>query len=329
MLVEKCPSKQTTCLKCNGRIGFGSLRVKKSSYGSGTKYYHLSCFKPGDPRAVNFEKHVRLCQVTEEKDVERVKKWVEKWNSQFIVKEETLPNQFKSKAVETTSSPLRRLLLETFQYLELREIEQVVAFICKEWFHITRDNEFWKTRYLAEFQPSDTSEEGNYRTKFVVQSRSCCWVCHHYVPLDKLKMKCPFRKRPLCFGCANTDKGRVTTLNSYFKYHQISSSLVSRLRFRHFIYHKFKQNYVCDLADTIIPYAEKRRQVLLESLQTLHSPAVPEATVSAVANFDAEAFYKRGAIYSNLAWKIGTFCGKNDENESVEKSVDHFLASLS
>lgn len=137
MEVEKCPSKQTTCVKCGNRIGIGSLRVKKNLL---SKYFHLSCYKPGDPRAVDMNKHVRLKRITEEKDVEKVRKWVEKWNSQFIVKEEALPVQFKSKAVETTSRPLRRLLLETFQYLELKEIEQLVAFTCKEWFHITRDN---------------------------------------------------------------------------------------------------------------------------------------------------------------------------------------------
>ena len=75
--------------------------------------------------------------------------------------------------METTSSPLRRLLLETFQYLELREIEQVVAFVCKQWFHITRDNELWKARYLTLPNPSDRKED-NYLAS--VQFASCLSV---------------------------------------------------------------------------------------------------------------------------------------------------------
>lgn len=328
MLVEKCPSRQTACFKCSRSIGLGSLRVKKSSYGSNAKYYHLSCYKPEDPRPIDFQKHVNLKGITAEKEVERVKKWVETWNSRFVAKEEMLPVLFKAKGVETVGSPLRRLLLETFLYLELREIERIVAFVSKEWFHITRDNEFWKTRYVAAFQPSETSEKDTYRTKFITKQQGCCWICHHFVPLKDIKMLCPLRKRPLCYECARKGEGRIVTLNAYFQQTQVSSSLVARLRFKHFIYCKFKHNYVSNLANTIIPYAEKRRKDLLDLLKTRFSSEITADIMSDIENFDIVEYYKGGGKYGILPLSLGKFCGKNDEFEELETSVTQFLANF-
>ena len=328
MVVEKCPSQQTHCLKCWRRISLGALRVKRSAYCAQAKYFHLSCYRPGEPRALDFDVHVTLKRVNEDKDVQRVKKWVEKWNSRFIAKEETLPVQFKSKAVETTSSPLRRLLLETFQYLELREIEQVVAFICKEWFHITRDNELWRARYLASFVAANSTGSESYRTQFILQNRGCCWVCHHYISLKSIKLMCPFRKRPLCSECFRTDNGCIVTLHSYFQRRQISLSLIPRLKIRHFTYQKYKQNYLFELANSLLPYAEQRRQALLSALQVAGS--VTEDRLAVIRDFDLETYYRsRFGVHGSLPRALGAFCGKDDKFESLEKSIEKFSSHFS
>ena len=330
MMVEKCPSKQTSCTKCGNKIGLGSLRVHKNSYGGPTKYYHLSCYKPQDPRAVDFDKHVYLKKVTEEKDVERVKKWVDKWNKQFIAKEENLPVQFKTKTVETCSTPLRRLLLETFQYLEVKEIELLVGFVCKEWFHITRDNEFWKSRYVALYPDSDTSEGATYRTKLILlQTRSNCWLCHLHVPFEKISFMCPYRKRPMCAYCFRSNEGLVVPLKPYFQQKQISASLVKHLHFRHFIYHKCKHNYLYDLAETIIPYAEKRKKDLLTALQTHYSSEISQDSLQEIDNFDVVEYYK--TFNQRFNWEcvaISIFCGENDLVRSFDDGVKQFLSNF-
>jgi len=329
MQVDKCPSGNTVCSQCSRNISTGSLRAKKSCYASTAKYYHLSCFKPAEPRAVDLDRHVTLKGVTEDWEVAKVRKWVEKWNSRFIAREETLPRRFRTKGVETVGSALRRLLLETFAYLELREIEQVAAFVSKEWFHVTRDNEFWKARYLSTFHPADTSENDTFRSKFIVQNQSSCWICHLFVPLNCMKMMCPLRKRPLCLQCSRKDRGRIITLNAYFKERQVSASLVARLRFKHFIYRKFKHNYIHNLADTIIPYAEKRRRDLLNALQAHKASKITAKVLNAVMSFDVVGYYQcvQGS-YGGLCWSIGRFCGKNDQYEDLETSWTQFLSSL-
>lgn len=154
-------------------------------------------------------------------------------------------------------------------------------------------------------------------------------MCHNFVSLNNLKLICPFHNRPLCFACSTTKEGIITTLHSYFRKQLISPSLESRLHFRHFIYRKFKQNYVKDLAGTIIPYAKQRRKVLLECLQSHYSSEVSQATLTDIAQYDLASVYKTEATqYNKLYWNLRIFWGKNDETEDLDQNVRDFLASL-
>lgn len=325
---ERCPLSNIRCQVCKKRIDRSTLCIKKRSV-DGSKYYHMSCYEPPEEQIIDLHRHARLQKYVKE-DWEIVKQWVEQWNSLLRVCVETLPAQFVAKAVGTTSSPLRRLLLETFQYLEMREIEQLVAFVCKEWFHVTRDNEFWKTQYLTSFQPSNICGTDNYRSKFIVIYQNCCWLCHTLISLNEIKLICPVHKRPLCRHCFKTDNGHIVTLNSYFTSRKISSTLVARLDFRHFIYDKFKQNYLSALGDTMLPYAEQRKHSLLSALQMLCPSKISIAELNAIASCDLWDFYKSRypSSYKRAMWSLSVFCGLDDEKEDFQENVLYFLSLL-
>ena len=322
---ERCPLPNTSCSQCQLPLDPSLLSIKKQFVG-GSKYYHLPCYEPAEAQTIDLYRHIRLKKWVKE-DLKVARQWAEQWNRRFQVSEETLPVQFKSRAVVTRSSPMRRLLLETFQYLSLREIEQLAAFVCKEWFHTTRENEFWKTRYLAQFDPAKTSEEDNYRSKFIVQTHNCCWICRKFLTLQEIKLICPVRKLPVCQNCSSSDAGCIVTINSYFNHHKITPTLRTRLGFHHFIYNKYRQNYVSDLGNTILPYAERRKKALLEALQP-HCPAeISVECLQALTNYDLKGYYKkRFPNCTGILWALGEFCGLDEARESFEANVADFLS---
>ena len=285
----------------------------------------MDCYSPAERQVVLFKEHVTLHKISREEDLERVKLWLSRWNRQFLVSEETLPLQYKSKAVKSTSSPNRRLLLEVFQYLNSREVELTVAFTCKAWFHTTRDNELWKTRYLAQFPSSAAHRKPNYRTQFIVWNRRCCWLCGCFVQLDSLQLLCPLHARPLCMKCAQTEQGRIVPLNSYFNERHVTRALAARLNFPYFMYNSVKQNYASELGNIIIPYAEQRRKALLKALYS-RPIRMPQEWLGAIFNFDLQAFYKgREPLWMGIAGSMGVFCGKDDEKEDFAQNLLDFF----
>jgi len=149
-----------------------------------------------------------------------------------------------------------------------------VAFVCKQWFHITRDNELWKARYLTLPNPSDIKEDnylasesyvakaaaGSATTSFLWRSWLCCV------------------QSASCLSVLTALWSLSMPISG-----KDSNSLAARLDFGHFTYRRFRQSYLYDLANTIVPYAEKRRQVLLACLQSRHSSEVSQATLTSIA----------------------------------------------
>lgn len=132
----------------------------------------------------------------------------------------------------------------------------------------------------------------NYRSKFIAQNQSCCLKCHQHVDLKEIKLICPVRKRPLCRDCFQTNAGCLVTLNFYFQNRKIASTLVARLGFSHLIYDWFKRNYLFDLSDTMLPYAEQCKQALLSALKPLCPSKISEERFNAVVNCDLKDYYK-------------------------------------
>ena len=145
LTVDKSSSSASLCLTCKHRIASGLLRVTKYTQGLRAKQYHLACFRPAEPVPVSLSKHVTYRRLSEERDIQQLRDWVDRWNRQF-----TAPASSVSR-VNSAVGPVRRLLLEVFQYLDLKDLELVAALICRDWLQITRDNDLWRPHYLSSF----------------------------------------------------------------------------------------------------------------------------------------------------------------------------------
>ena len=153
-MLECSPSSLTYCAVCNKQILKGTIRRTVKPYGQDAKYWHLTCYKPKTIVPM-ISPNLKLGKLSEDAR-EEVRKWTETWNQQFQTTEEQVPMQYLTKAVATVSTNARRKLLEVFQYLPVGSLEAGAALACKEWFHVSRDPELWKVRYVLSFHPTQT-----------------------------------------------------------------------------------------------------------------------------------------------------------------------------
>lgn len=141
---------------------------------------------------------------------------------------------------------------------------------------------------------------------------------------------CPIHKRPLCVDCSKTEAGRIIPIHNFFNYRRITPALNARLQFRYFIHHKIKQNYLSDLINTILPYAQQRKNDLLEVLLYQTPRKMSQTQLTAIINFDLKAFYSdtRHFFEARIDLAMGFLCGIDGESEDFSVSVDRFIRQI-
>jgi len=293
-------------------------------------YFHLRCYRPLEQCPVLFETDVELKGVEHEKDVERVKAWVSKWNQRFTIDESKVPTQYLAQAVQTSSTPLRRLLLEVFQYLSTKEVELLVGLTCKAWFHESRDSEYWKTRFMQEFQPETTEAASCYRAKFIANYKGSCWSCKQVLSLEEIELKCPLHKRPLCKACSQ-DKPEcwVVSLHSFVHSRSIHPSLPAYLDIRTFMQKRTKKCYYLDMVGKLTQYAEKRRVLLLDVIDRDYSTAVSAKLTTQIRQFDIALLYKSFDYgFARLDFILADYFGRNESKEILSESIRDTIKRL-
>ena len=322
MTFQICRRAGQRCVTCDQPIDQGFICIKKvvAQY---PHLYHLGCYQPPEYQVIDFRWNVE----TQSQTVDEARKWVREWNRQWKVTETNLPEQFRSKAVKTESPYMRRLLIEVFEYLDTKEVEVTAARICRDWFHVTRDHELWKRRWIREFHPADTTEEDSYRTKYIVSIKTSCWKCLQPTSPDQMRLWCPLRSRPYCIPCSNQPTGGLSRLSTFFRNMRISPKLAARLNFRYFIYSKIKQNYKLDLVNTILPYATQRKELLIQELKANYSKEFDASDLFCINELDLKEIYMGEHGFSTRSGKLLlVFCGTDDQTEesvdaSVQKSI--------
>ena len=323
-------SRQSLCAKCLSVILPGKIQAYRYARGlAPPSLFHLRCFHLNQTRPLLIDTDVELRGVEKEQDVERVKAWVRKWNQRFTIDESKVPTQYLAKAVQTSSTPLRRLLLEVFQYLSMREVEMLVGLTCKAWFHVSRDSEYWKTRYLLEFQPATTEIDVCYRAKFIAGRMSSCWHCNRFLSLSKIELMCPIRKRPLCIACISTPECRLIPLRYYVSSRNLQTSLPKYLHFSIFLYNGAKTCYLSDANQLMMPYAKRRKALLMHTLAADFASELAKETIVQIEKMSIERIYNASGVSSDkLMRAVRTFLGRNEAKEDLTKNVRKLIQVL-
>lgn len=322
-------SRCLLCRTCRTAIPEGALQVVMHSAKLGVSVCHLTCWKPNSavPMQRNWFKFRDMQAQSRKKEVED---WIETWNLQFTPKEDLVPQLYLNKAVNTSETSLRRLLLAVYQYLTPREIDTAVSLACRAWFHISRDEELWRTLFVAEFKPIETEGEGNYRRKYIAYLLGSCWHCKALKPVQEIVRICSIYKRPLCKQCAGQLPCSTMSFSSYMRAHKVSKSVLNCLSIPSFTQNHAKSSYLSTFQSKLQPYAETRRQLLLNTLDTNYPGRLQAEYREKMLAFDLGDFYGSWCALSNtiLDWAMVGFCGKGGRREDVISSCEEFLAAI-
>jgi len=327
LMLEVCPTGLTTCHSCTAPVLKGTLRFKLVSEVRFVKtvYYHLTCWKPRNLEPLSADSFWYKDEKAKER-VGEVVAWVKDWNEQFITKEETVPAQFLQKTVNTTGTPLRRLLLEVFQWLNTSEIETIVAVCCKAWYHVSREEEFWRTRYVAELHPTETATEGDYRRKYIAYVKGTCWHCKSFLTLHEVYMRCPFFQRNLCKTCSNTPECQITSLNRYSERQNVSMELLKELNIPTFEFRSKPGNYMLVIAAKVVPFIQEQKTRLLRTIEELEGTAGKRAIVE---KFEVEAYYEGRSQAFTMADRLIAKClGRKRSEKNWTSNVKGLLTRL-
>ena len=260
-----------------------------------------------------------------------MEEWVRDWNRQFEVAEELVPVQYLSKAVSTTGTALRRLLLEVFQWLNTTEMETTAAMCCKAWYHTSREEEFWRTRYIADFHPAETDSQGDYRRKYIAHIRASCWHCKSDLRLDQIESMSPYFNRPICYNCHYQPACRIISFAHFSKRIGMSRPAIDSLSIPSFIDNNAKSSFISLIKPKLQPYAETRRTLLLRTLDAHYPGRLQTEEREKVLAFDF------GQLCLNVGWGKGPealdkalvkFCVKWRKRENVEKGAEQFLEDI-
>lgn len=329
MSLELAASRFTRCEVCNKGIPKSGLRLTIYRTCSSSLYYHLTCWKPEPSVPITMED---LWSDELPKELKReVEAWVRNWNKQFEAVEEDVPEKYMSKAVATTDTALRRLLLEVLQYLTTSETETLVAFACKEWFHVSRDEELWKGRFISEFTPLETEAQGSYRRKYIAFLWTSCWHCKKRVQLDQIEFKCPYFKRPLCWKCGRDKDCAIETVSYFTSTRGVTKTTIETLSIPHFSHYQKQSSYLMLYRDKLLPHAENRRKLLLRTIEANFPGSLSPEERRMLEIFDLGRFYYEGwdrRKLSSLEKGLVKFCGKCGNRENTMRSAQQFLEEI-
>lgn len=229
-------------------------------------FYHLYCFTP----VIRVRMQDTSIKVIGTEIQEEVKEWINDWNQQFDLSPTSLQT-FTEKKVKTEASRHKRILLETFKYLDAVSIVKLVTGICREWYHVSWEDELWQVLMRTCF-PRWTGKRASRREFLTVWLTSCAH-CNKELENENRHMVCPLTFRPKCVGCFRDGKNRPTRLNWAKNEYFLSPSLIKELGISVFSYDSEECIYLYQAADKLIA---RRREQITKVLEILSQEKTPK-----------------------------------------------------
>ena len=266
LLIEAAPTGVTTCKTCNKKIGEGEARVSFHRRCASTVVFHLYCFTP----VVRVRVNLADLKVVGTEIQEEVEEWVRDWNKQFELKGKDV-EMMTVKRVKTEAGRKKRILLEAFKFLDHITLIHLVTPICREWYHVSWEDELWR-----EFMHQVGFRGQGSRQEFLTIWMTSCAHCNTPLASEKRYMVCPLTYRPKCKRCFSNELYRPIRLSWARTEYSITPSMLKTLQVPVFLYDDQSCFYLYQARDKVISLRRNHIQlvksVLLQSADPVFDP---------------------------------------------------------
>ena len=294
-------------------------------------WYHIQCFRPYKCEQLTIDGLEELYEreAVSEGLYGRVKNQVKKWGEKVCVRREDVPSVYLKKRVNTVRPVDQyRALITAFSYLSPLEIDGCAAFVSKQWFHISRENDLWRDISPFTTFPHYPKYTQNYRSALIYVHLASCWHCHRPVSYQSLSFFCPMHRRPTCSQCVQSLGCGIMSVDLPNFDKCIDPSLFAKLRISTFELNSEEMVYTSDFCGKIIPYVENRRKLLLKLIKN-SGENVSEKTVKCIKRINFGKFYRATKSYrKKVRDAVADFCGKDSENEEISVTFQEFRRNI-
>ena len=315
MGIQRSPSGNTNCEACGRGIGRDVLRLQAGK----SSFYHVSCYRQTQRLPVALLSCSLHCSPEEISALAALRMQVEAWNQQLYATEETLQPVYRSKAVATRAPAGRRLLLETFKYLAVQEVESTVAVVCRDWLHVSREDELWEVLYCGTLPAWERTTGQSYRSLLIAHCQSKCWHCGSLVRLESLRLLCPLRSKPLCVYCSHDENLKLLPVFPFLKRKHVSAQVLDFARLRTVKVHNVTYAYKGDIVAAVLPHAERRKALACAVLKAWKVPALE---LDLVQQFSVQWFYGLRWSRPDLE-RLAAVLGK--KGDAIGSELDNYI----
>ncbi|CAG9327918.1 unnamed protein product [Blepharisma stoltei] len=174
---------QRNCSCCPKTIEKGDLTVRTWYY-LRFYFFHLSCYTPGLKQPI-YKKDLQIWLANPEKE-KIFNLWLEKWNKNFApINELEIDLPMASKFTYSKPSTYRRAWLETFKFLNAKEIALSISHVNKDFYLISCDEELWYFNSIRDYGKIEPDIR-NYREQYILFTLRNCVYCHKNADEDNI-----------------------------------------------------------------------------------------------------------------------------------------------
>lgn len=285
--VEKTPSSVTVCIICSKGLRKGETRLTVRRYMNQAQYFHLNCCH------LKFKQYIVKSDLNislKGEDLIFFYDWLNNWNKIFYPLDYTpISIKIPSQSLNLVSSPKKRLFIEIFKFLPVRDILSSILLVNREFYQVSWSKELWQSLLIRDFNHKTIVENPKeiYSEKFSLVCREC-----FKLTIQSNFYRCPLLKKTFCNNCIKLPKYLILNKTDIKKIFNIDAR---KLRLEYFTCDEYqKVTYIFMVRDALEKFRFEQKQKVLKMIQILGEdhPAFKDVNGINIYDLDTVSVFK-------------------------------------